>query len=258
MNRHVSSFLITLALYLSLAGLIIYQSNDDNCCDKKSPDDNVGRVCFSVISEQAPVEMPAPKEEKRAEKKVEKKVKKRVEKKIEKKVEKKVEKAVAKKEPLLEPAQEAFEEAVEEEAVEAIPVPTATQEVPKAEPEQAETLTNAEPQAEKAAETKIQKEVDKELLQARQDKFLAHLVERINRNKSYPKRARRRGIEGSVEVGFQVFADGSVDNIILITGRKVFKRSAFEAISKSFPIEVDSTIFDFPKEFKVTLAYVLK
>ena len=256
MNRHVSSFLITLALYLSVAGLIIYQSNNDNYCDKKSPDDGAGRVCFSVISERVPVQMPVPKEEMKAEKKVKKRVENK--KRVEKKIEQKVEKAVAKKEPLAEPVQEAHGEAVDEEVVEAIPVQTATQDAPKAEPEQAETLTNAEQQAEITAETKVQKTVDKELLQARQDTFLAHLVERINRNKSYPKRARRRGIEGSVKVGFQIFSDGSVDNITLISGRKVFRKSAFEAIAKSFPIEVDTALFDFPKEFKVTLAYVLK
>ncbi|WP_345975999.1 TonB family protein [Sulfurimonas sp. HSL3-7] len=257
MNRHVSSFLITLVLYLSVAGLIIYQSNDDNYCDKKSPDEHVGRVCFSVIDEQLPVQKHVPKEkktDKRAEKKIEKRVEKKVTKRVEKRIEKKVEKAIPKKEPLPEPVPEAFEE----EAAETIPEPTATQEIAKVEPEQAEHPANTEPKMEKAAETRIQKELDKELLQARQDRFLASLVERINRNKSYPKSARRRGIEGSVKVGFQLSSDGSVGNITLISGRKVFKKSAFEAIAKSFPIEVDSAIFDFPKEFKVTLAYVLK
>jgi protein TonB len=237
MNRNVSSFLITLALYLFAAGLIVFQPNDDNYCDKKNPDESAGRVCFSVIDEEAPVQEHVPKE-------------KKAEKRVEKKAEKKVEKAIPKKEPL--------PEALEEEAEETIPEPTATQEVAKAEPEQAEHPANTEPQREKAAETMIQKEVDKALLHARQDRFLAHLAERINRNKSYPKSARRRGIEGSVKVGFQLSSDGNVGNITLISGKKVFEKSAFEAIAKSFPMEVDTAIFDFPKEFKVTLAYVLK
>ena len=238
MNRNVSSFLITLALYLFAAGLIVYQPNDDNYCDKKNPDERAGRVCFSVIDEEVPVQERVPKEKKKAEKRVEKKS------------EKKVEKAIPKKEPL--------PEALEGEAAETIPEPTAAQEVAKVEPEQAEHPTNTEPQRERAAETRIQKEVDKELLQARQDRFLAHLAERINHNKSYPKSARRRGIEGSVKVGFQLSSDGCVSNITLISGREVFRKSAFEAIAKSFPMEVDTAIFDFPKEFKVALVYVLK
>ena len=242
MNRHISSFLIALVLYLSVVGLIVYQSNDDSYCDKKNPEESVRRVCFSVISEEVPVQKHEPTHEKRAEKKVERKVRKRVE------------KAAPKKEPLPKPVPEAPEEPVAEAINEVIEEAVETAEV--AQPE--EVLTTAEKPAEKAVETAIQKEIDKELLQARQDKFLAHLVEKINSNKSYPNSARRRGIEGSVEMAFHIFSDGSVNNIKLVSGRKVFRKSAFEAISKSFPVQVDSAIFDFPKEFTVTLAYVLK
>ena len=261
MNRHISSFLIALVLYVSVVGLVIYQSNDDSFCDKKSPENSVRRVCFSVVSEEVPVQKHTPKETKRVEKKVERKVQKRAE--------KKVEKVAPKKEPLPktvpetteEPASEAIEEMIEKPAISRLtgfPVRAETMEVAQPEEAPTEAVTTAEQAAEKAAVTAIQKEIDQELLQARQDRFLSHLVEKINRNKSYPRIARRRGMEGSVEVAFHILSDGSVNNIKLVSGRKVFSQSAFEAISKSFPVQVDSAIFDFPKEFRVTLAYVLK
>lgn len=250
MNRHISSFLIALVLYVSVVGLVLYQSNDDIFCDKKSPENSVRRVCFSVVSEEVPVQKHTPKETKRVEKKVERKVQKRAE--------KKVEKVAPKKEPLPKTVPETTEEPASEAIEEMIEEPAEKMEVAQPEEAPTEVVTTAEQAAEKAAVTAIQKEIDQELLQARQDRFLSHLVEKINRNKSYPRIARRRGMEGSVEVAFHILSDGSVNNIKLVSGRKVFSQSAFEAISKSFPVQVDSAIFDFPKEFRVTLAYVLK
>lgn len=253
MNRQTRSFLITLAVYLSVGALIIYQWNDDGYSDKQSPDKSAARVCFSVISQ----EVPAHKEPQKVEKKVEKKkvVKK---KKVVRKVEKEVEKVVQKETVSEVPRTEAPEEPVAEATKEIIEEPAETTETAQPEEVPTEVMTAADQSSEKAAETVIQKEIDQELLQARQDRFLAHLVKKINRNKSYPRIARRRGMEGDVEVAFHILSDGSVNNIKLVSGKKVFRRSAIEAISKSFPVKVDSAIFDFPKEFSVTLAYVLK
>ena len=44
----------------------------------------------------------------------------------------------------------------------------------------------------------------------------------------------------------------------MISGKNVFKKSAIQAINKSFPIDVEESLFDFPKQFKIKIAYVLK
>ncbi|MDA3946753.1 MAG: energy transducer TonB [Helicobacteraceae bacterium] len=253
MNRHTHSFLITLACYLSVAGFIVYASSDENYCEKKSLDTSAARVCFSVISREAPVQTPAPKEQKKVEKK--KVVKKRE---VVKNVKKEV-KQVVQKEALSEvPTQEVLEEVAQEDVPEVVEEPVEMEEFAESEKDVTETMEKSTPQSDRAAVANIQKEIDSELMQARQDLFMASLTKKINSNKSYPRSARRRGIEGNVEVEFEVYSDGNVDNITVASGKKVFKRSAIEAITKSFPIEVESTLFDFPYHFNVTLAYALK
>lgn len=53
----------------------------------------------------------------------------------------------------------------------------------------------------------------------------------------YPKRARQRGIEGSIEMQFTILIDGKVDSIeVKEASRKVFIRSATRAVTElEFP-----------------------
>jgi protein TonB len=101
------------------------------------------------------------------------------------------------------------------------------------------------------------KAIEQAKLEERQMNFFVKLRELINQNKSYPSSARRRGVQGDIQVKFSVLEDGNVKNIELISGQAIFESSALEAIQKSFPIEVDKTLFTFPKEFKITIAYIL-
>lgn len=241
MTRYLNSFFIALTLYSSVFAFIIYQSTIDNFSNKKNTNENVSRVCFSIINEEIPAKEEKPKEEPKIEKKVEKK---------------KIEKKIVKKEVLQipQPILEAAREPIKKE----IPEPVPTEEVEKVAENETKTLANPNQNVQKVINTSIEKTVDTNLLKAKQDEFLAYLIEKINSNKSYPNIARRRVIEGNVEVKFHLCSDGNVANIKMISGKKIFHKSAVEAISRSFPIEVNKTLFNFPKEFKITMAYVLK
>ena len=70
--------------------------------------------------------------------------------------------------------------------------------------------------------------------------------------------ARRRGIEGLVDVKFKILSDGNVEDIKIVSGRSIFKKSAMQAIARSFPVIVKDSLFDFPREFKVKISYILK
>lgn len=252
MNRQTRSFLITLTLYLSVAGFILYELSDTDYSDKKSPDAHAARVCISVISKAPPVQTQPPKEQKKV---VKKKVVKKRE--VVKKVEKEITKVVKKEKLVEEPAREVVEKVVQEEVPEVVEEPVEMQELAESEEEQTETLETSTPASDKAAVANVQKEFDSELMQAKRDMFMATLTKEINKNKTYPKSARRRGIEGNVEISFEICSNGNVDNITVISGKETFKKSAIEAIAKSFPIEVEKTLFDFPHKFTVTLAYNL-
>lgn len=237
MNRYLNSFLITSVLYLSVFGIIVYEVSTDNYCDKKTVNEKSSRICFSVITPEAPIKKDEPKEEQKPKKKIVKKVEKKVVKR---------EIVQAKKEP------------VKEEIKQEVPKEDEVQEVAKEQEEKTDTVAASTPNVQKVVNTSVKKTVDEDLVKAKQNRFIAHLVEKINSNKSYPNAARRRYVQGNVEVEFHVLADGTVKYIKLLSGKKIFKESTLEAIAKSFPIDVDKSLFNFPKEFRITIAYVLK
>ena len=94
-------------------------------------------------------------------------------------------------------------------------------------------------------------------IQAKRNILFTKIRNRINQNKSYPRSARRRGIEGEVKVRFTLCSNGSVKNIEFLSGKNVFKQSIIKAIEKSFPMEIDSSLFTFPKQFKISVRYIL-
>ena len=61
-----------------------------------------------------------------------------------------------------------------------------------------------------------------------------------------------------MEVQFIILADGNVKGVEIISGKRVFKRSAKSAIENSFPINIDTTLFNFPKEFAIKISYILR
>jgi len=103
---------------------------------------------------------------------------------------------------------------------------------------------------------KEQKEAEE--LAKKRNLFLSQLRDEINKNKTYPNSARRRNIQGEVKVKFQILPSGNVNNIEIIEGRSIFKKSIFSAIENSFPMKIDKTLFSFPKEFSVSVNYILK
>lgn len=94
-------------------------------------------------------------------------------------------------------------------------------------------------------------------IKAKQNIFFTKIRNKIEQNKSYPRSARRRGIEGIVEVKFNLCNDGNVKDIEFISGKNVFKQSIIEAIENSFPVVVDTSLFSFPKQFKISIKYTL-
>lgn len=235
MSSYLNSFLISFVLYASIFGFILYESREKTFCDKKH--DNVTRVSISVINNQPIVKKDKLKPEKIVKKKAHKKESEKIDK-------------VVKKEVL--PIQKQIPKKVIEVAKKEI------KEEPQKQPKKEETANVEEQAAKKAISTKITKTVNKDVIKAKQDIFLANLVRRINSNKSYPNSARRRAIQGEVEMRFFLLESGYVKDINLVSGKHIFKRSAIEAIEKSFPVDVDKTLFNFPKEFKITIAYILK
>lgn len=239
MNRYLSSFIISFIFYLFIITGVIYFLSINKNCNADTDIKVTKKICFSVIAQ---AETPKPK----IEKKPKPKPKPKKEKKPKKKPKPKPKPEPIKEKPIPKPI---VEETIEEDIE---PVKEIEEKIEVVEEETQESATPTE------TISKTQNKISPEVIQAKQDLFIKHLIHKINSNKSYPHTARRRGIEGLVDVKFKILSDGNVEDIKIISGRSIFKKSAIQAITRSFPISVKDSLFDFPREFKIKISYVLK
>lgn len=92
---------------------------------------------------------------------------------------------------------------------------------------------------------------------AKKSQFLAKVRRKINQHKSYPKIAKRRGMQGVVKVRFTILASGNVGHIS-VRGPKVFHNSARYAVKSAFPISTKNIPLSLPESVNLTLRYQLR
>ena len=78
--------------------------------------------------------------------------------------------------------------------------------------------------------------VDEGLLEEIKQRYLAELMAHIEAHKWYPKAARRRGIQGEVQVSFILLPDGSIKDIEVKNGPEVLVAAAGSAVNKALPM----------------------
>jgi len=92
---------------------------------------------------------------------------------------------------------------------------------------------------------------------AKKNQFLSKVRQKINQHKSYPKIAKRRGMQGVVKVRFTILANGNVGHIS-VSGPKIFHRSARSAVKNAFPISTKNVPISLPESVNLTLRYQLR
>ena len=92
---------------------------------------------------------------------------------------------------------------------------------------------------------------------AKKNKFLSQLRYKIDRHKTYPRIAQKRGMQGSVNIRFTILANGNVGSITL-DGPKIFHNSARNAVKKSFPINVKNAPLSLPTSVNIKLRYRMR
>ncbi len=85
---------------------------------------------------------------------------------------------------------------------------------PKAQPEQKE-IKSASPQKRHA--------------------YLSSLIRKIERNKFYPRPARRRNLQGKIRVNVTVLCNGNISGLSVSGGHKLLKDAAAQAVRKAAP-----------------------
>ena len=245
-HRHFISYFSTALVYLFGVSLFFYLQDHTLVSSKKS-EEKVIEMCLCSFTPEAdtPIEKP---EETEA-----------------------VEEVAVEEDPVVEKKTEVKPEAVNEPVREetpkikekVLPVPV----VPKAKPKPAEKPA-AKVVKKKAEKTKKRTAKKKQPApkaspqkskgsSAEKNLFLATIRDKINKHKSYPRIARKRGMQGTVKVTFTILGSGKVGNIS-VEGPKVFHQSARNAVKSAFPIDARNAPISLPKNISIALRYQVR
>ncbi|WP_223898757.1 energy transducer TonB [Sulfurovum sp. TSL1] len=176
------------------------------------------------------------------------------------------EEPVVEEDPVVEPeiSKEPTPEQEPKVKEELIPEPVVQKVIPK--PIVKEVKKKPKPKAKKKTSKKSAKKKQKRqkassrsanISPAQKNQFLASIRDKINKHKSYPRIAQRRGMQGTVKVAFTILKNGNVGNIS-VSGPTVFHKSARQAVQSAFPIDIRNAPISLPKSIKITLRYQIR
>lgn len=239
-HRHVISFVVTTLFYIFLFGGYFYLMTSYIVRDRQPQDSTIQLSLTQFVPQVQEVEEEVP-----------------------------VEEEVVEDEP--EPASIVKEEPVVEELLpepakpKAVPLPVVKKTPPKKKVKHKKKKAKKKKVKKKKSKTRSAAATSRGVKHrgsghvnvAEKNHFLAMVRQRINRNKSYPRIARRRGMQGAVKVHFTILRNGNVGSI-RVSGPKVFHASAKSAVRKAFPISTKHAPMSLPATVNLTLRYQLR
>jgi len=234
-NRHFIAYFSTTLLYMAIIGLVFYIQQQTKISTESSQEKVMQVLLSDFIPEELPVEeIPVVKEE------------------------------VVEPEEIKEPVpEEIVEEQIPEPIVKPLlplPKPVTPEPIIEKPKKKIEVKKIIKKKVKKKKPIKKASRASSKKTQANPEKvnrFYKKIRVKINQNKSYPKIAKRRRMQGSVKVTFTVLRSGKVSNILL-NGPKVFQNSARHAVKSAFPISVKNIPVSLPATVHITLRYQIR
>ncbi len=232
MKRYLNSFFITSFLYSMVGAIFLYAMSEIKIEPKK--EEIITKISLnSVAVQKIEKKIVEPIIEQKPEPVIEKIVEKPAPKVIEKT--KKVEKVVKKEKPIEKIVEKPVEKVAEktEKSIEENPVVT-------------QTTPNTNPVIESTEAT-----ISKVQIDSIEDAYLSKVKAKIEKNKVYPKIAKRLNQTGKVVVSFDILKDGKVINIRIIQNSKFEKldEASIELLTKigffeAIPNELNKTVWN--------------
>ena len=100
--------------------------------------------------------------------------------------------------------------------------------------------------------------VDVERIEQEKRMYLAMVIDKIEKNKYYPRAARRRGLQGNIKVTLTILDKGNVRHVKVRGGCGILRKAAEEAVRKSLPLpEPPDTVFC-PLEVEYAMEFALR
>lgn len=88
--------------------------------------------------------------------------------------------------------------------------------------------------------------------------YLDELVSYIEANKYYPRMARARGIEGDIEVTFELLPNGDISLLKTSGGTSILREAAESSIIRALPLPKPPDTVEFPMEVSYVLQYQIR
>ena len=219
MNRYLKAFAITLFIYISVLATFLY-SVDTAIPFKQEQIKSNQEVRFTIIQES-------------------------IHKAKQKKETKLIQKVIKKSKPI--EKKKTIDKVVKKETVKKIKHKTKENSVTKKQIKKNKYIQ----------ENKINHEERLKKRKHTQNKYYTKIKNTINQNKSYPKIAVKRGIEGVVKIKFTISKNGELVSFKILEGKRVFKKSIIKAIQNSFPIPPPKNLLSSNKSLSLMIDYKL-
>jgi len=88
-----------------------------------------------------------------------------------------------------------------------------------------------------------------------EDQFINELLKQIENQKFYPKKARRKNIQGTVRVELKLDDNGNIVSVQLFDGHKILRKAAATAIKASAPFKAPPSSLAAPQSISFGVHY---
>ena len=105
--------------------------------------------------------------------------------------------------------------------------------------------------------TEIQRKQTGDLAPIRQ-RYFSNLLTHIEGYKYYPRSARQRGIEGSIDISFRLLANGSITGLTASGGTLILRRAAKSSVTDSLPLPLCPPEITCPMQVSYAMQFKLR
>jgi protein TonB len=95
------------------------------------------------------------------------------------------------------------------------------------------------------------------LLENERESYLLQLLAHIDSHKFYPRSARRRGMEGKIQVTFYLLRDGSISGLQIKGGSKLLRKAAKQAVQQSLALPPPPESMQLQEQIRFGMVYRL-
>jgi protein TonB len=99
--------------------------------------------------------------------------------------------------------------------------------------------------------------LDQVALENERESYLLRLLAHIDSHKFYPRKARRRGMEGEIKIAFHLHRDGSIRDLQVTGGSRVLRKAAKQAVQKALSLPSPPESMHLQEQIRFGMVYRL-